>query len=127
MKKLLLLIAIFGISAGIQLMAGNDEGKEKKQKSDENPKAVTVNMDVEIKGLVVKEEQELKKSQGTKTIIYLVCPADNRKYELPQSTVNDDPNNPERFTGKNVVIKGNTEVSVKKAKVTVITSIKEVK
>jgi len=58
MKRIFVLIAILGISLGIQLTAG-DDAKDKKKKSDVNPKAVTVSMDVEIKGQIVKEEKEL--------------------------------------------------------------------
>ncbi|HCE45037.1 MAG TPA: hypothetical protein DET40_15965 [Lentisphaeria bacterium] len=124
MKRLFVLVAILGISAGTQLSAG-DDAKDNKKKASVSPKAVTVSMDIEIKGQIVKEEKDLVKSKGTKSIIYLICPADNRKYALPQSTVKDDPSDPEMFIGKNVVLKGNTEVSSRNAKVTVITSIKE--
>ncbi|GEM_PF-4401154 len=132
MRSLLILSLILAFGISINLQAGGaaenvNKEKENKKQSDTNPKAATVSMDVELKGQVVMEEKELKKSKGTKTYYYLVCPEDNRKYELPVPDVKDDPSHPERFIGKNVVIKGNTEVSPTKAKVTVIASIKESK
>ncbi len=125
MHKFIMLIWAIAIVSCISLAAGDN--KEKKKKSEVNPKAATVTMDVELKGMVVKEEKEQKRNQGTKTIYYLSCADDGRKYELPVPAAKEDPGNPENFVGKNVVLKGTTEVSALAAKVTTVTSIKELK